>query len=385
MRSLQPFIEQDLGKKIVLLGGPRQVGKTHLALHLTKKLLGHYYNWDDAGDREHILKKGFLHDQFVVLDELHKYERWKGFLKGLYDKYHQNLKMMVTGSARMDVYRRGGDSLFGRHYHFRLHPLSVGEVLNPKQILPPENSWSMETPHKENNEVFQQLLKFGGFPEPFYTATEKEHERWSLQRRELLVRQDIRDLTQIHMLGLVEHLMLLLPNHVGSVLSLHSIKENLQVAYNTVGQWLQTLERLYICFPLKPYSTKMRRSLHKSSKVYLWDWSQIENEGARFENLVASHLLKATHVWRDLGHGDFELFFLRDRDRREVDFCVCKNKKPWLIVETKLAETQVSEPLYYYSQKLSVPAIQVVAKKGISQQNGPIKIISADSFLATLP
>ena len=202
MRSLSPFIERDLMKKMVFLSGPRQVGKTTLAKQLLQRVGGQYYNWDFAEDREEILKKSFIHHKCVVLDELHKYERWKNFLKGTYDKYRDTLQMLVTGSARLDVYRRGGDSLVGRYFLFHLHPFTCGELLRPDRIGRPEELLiAQETLYSYDG--FEQLLTFGGFPEPFFAATKEAHSRWSLQRRELLVLEEIRDLTNISLFTLL--------------------------------------------------------------------------------------------------------------------------------------------------------------------------------------
>ncbi len=383
-RSLTPRIENDLQEKFVFLAGPRQVGKTYLAQQILEKLGGRYYNWDLAEDRAKILTKSFIHDRAVVLDELHKYPRWKNFVKGIYDKYHQNLKVLITGSAKLDVYRKGGDSLFGRYFLFHLHPLSVGEVENPSIIEKPATVFE-ESGTTASKETMENLFKWGGFPEPFYKATEERHNRWSLQRNELLIEEDLRDLTNIHLLRLVEHLMLLLPSKIGSVLSINSLKEDLQVSFNTVKAWLEVLERLYIVFTLRPYSHKLHRSVHKERKLYLWDWSQVKDEGARFENFVASHLWKAVHVWRDIGMGNFDLLILRDRDRREVDFCVTKNHEPWLLVEAKLAEIFVSESLVYYANRFKVPAIQIVKTPNVDKMVGVIRVVSAERWLTKLP
>lgn len=385
MRNIEASINKDVGEKFVFLAGPRQVGKTHLAEKMARERGGLYLNWDLAEDRERILKKEFLTEHFVVLDELHKYERWKSFLKGIYDKYHSTLKILVTGSARLDVYRRGGDSLFGRHYLHHLHPFSIGELLNERQIPKPDSNFKNTNRNPKAQAIFEQLLQYGGFPEPYFKADVLEHKRWSLQRRELLVRQDIRDLTNIQMLSLVEHLLLLLPERVGSVLSINSLKEDLQVAYNTVGQWLKTLEHLYIVYQIKPYTQKINRSLHKPSKLYLWDWSQIPAAGPRFENLVASHLLKATQYWQDLGYGEYELFYLRNSDGREVDFCVTQNRKPWFLVECKCGDESLSEPLQFFSKILAVPAFQIMAKDGINITKNGVQMISASQFLTLFP
>ncbi|MDZ4224373.1 MAG: DUF4143 domain-containing protein [bacterium] len=260
----------------------------------------------------------------------------------------------------------------------------MGEVHTPQQISKPDLVLNAEG-FSENRELFENLVRWGGFPEPFYAANEETHNRWSLQRRELLVREDVRDLTNIQLLSLIEHLLILLPQRVGSVLSINSLKEDLQVAYNTVRGWLETLEKLFIVFTLKPFEKKLNRSVHKERKLYFWDWSQVKDEGARFENFVASHLWKAVQMWRDLGMGDFELWFLRDRSRRETDFCITKEGKPWLLVEAKLSETQVSESLHYFSNRLVVPAVQLVSTKGVEKRMGPIPVISADRWLLQLP
>lgn len=384
MRSLEPYLQKDLQEKFVFLSGPRQVGKTYLSEQLITRLQGSYYNWDFSEDRQEILHKNFLNKKFIVLDEVHKYDRWKSFIKGIYDKYHKSLKILVTGSARLDVYRKGGDSLLGRYYLYHLHPFSLGELLSPQRIPKPEKALE-NISLKSQSSTFEQLYQFGGFPEPFFKASEEAHLRWSNQRRELLIQQDLRDLTNVSLLSLVEHLYLLLPSRVGSVLSVNSLKEDLKVAYNTVISWLDIFERLFLTYTLKPYTKKNSRSVFKEKKIYLWDWSQIKEEGARFENFVASHLWKAVQTWRDLGFGNFELSFIRDRDRREVDFCILKDSLPWLLVEAKLSETQISESLHYYCEKFQVPGIQLVLKAGLRKQEGRINLLSAESWLAALP
>lgn len=356
-----------------------------MAQAIIKSCGGKYYNWDLAEDRSAILSSNFIHDKIVTLDELHKYDRWKGFIKGIYDKYHEELKVLITGSARMDVYQKGGDSLLGRYFLFHLHPLTVGELLSPEKIPRPDALRSGEITITSSGDLSDLLMKFGGFPEPFYTGSEEAHHRWSLQRQELLVREDIRDLTNINLLTLIEHLMMLLPARVGSVLSVNALKEDLRVAYNTVQAWLNTFEKLFLIFTLRPYDKKIHRTVHKERKIYLWDWSQIKNEGALFENFVASHLWKAVTFWRDLGFGDFGLHFLRDRDRREVDFCITLDNNPWLLVEAKLSDSNISENLDYFSERLGVPAVQVLKTSGIDKKRGNIRTVSADRWLSLLP
>jgi len=384
MRNIVKSIESDLKNKFVFIAGPRQVGKTYLSKEISSRLGGKYYSWDLSVVGGTLLEKGFLNDRLVVLDELHKYDHWKNFIKGIYDKYHESLKVIVTGSARLDIYRRGGDSLMGRYYLHHLHPLTMGELARPTEVPRPEEILDF-SPLTADRNSFENLLRFSGFPEPFFSSSEEIHNKWSIQRRELLVREEIRDLTNISMLGLVEHLMLLLPSRVGSPLSINSLREDLQISYNTVKNWLEAFQKLYISFHLKSYTGSLGRSIQKEQKLYLWDWSQISDPGARFENLVAGHLWKAVHLWRDNGYGDYELWFLRDRDRREVDFCITKDNKPFLLVEAKLSDTIPAEPLDYFSNRLKTRAVQIVATQGVEKKAGSIPVLSADKWLGRLP
>ncbi len=379
-RNLEALIAQDMGEKFVFLSGPRQVGKTELAQQILRASTGKYYNWDLAEDRETILTKGFIHDRTAILDEVHKYSRWKTLIKGVYDKYHKELKLLITGSARLDLFQRSGDSLFGRYYLYHLHPFSLGE-LNGVEVSKPVRSCEPD----DSKKGYPELFKFGGFPEPFLKNSVRTHQRWSIARRERLLEEDIRQLTEIKLVSLLEHLMILLPNKIGSPLSINALREDLEVGFNTVKNWLTSFERLFIVFQLSPFSEKIVRSIKKEKKLYLWDWSQVKDPAARFENLVASHLFKAVTYWRDQGFGDFALHYLRDRDRREVDFCITKNQKPWLLVETKMAETQLSETLILFSKRLGVPGLQLLHKSGIYKKKGSISILSADRWLGRLP
>lgn len=384
MRNLLPLILKDLEKKFVLLAGPRQVGKTTLSENILKTQKGIYLNWDIAQDRQKILRKDFSKESFVVFDELHKYQRWKNFLKGLYDKSHKTLKVLVTGSARLDIYQKGGDSLLGRYFLHHLHPFSLGELCSKAPIAKPDFEKKYEV-KPEYQQQYLELFRWGGFPEPLFAGSEETHNRWSTQRTELLVREDIRDLTQIQNLTLVEHLIYLLPERVGSILSINSLKEDLQVAYNTVKSWIATFENLYILFQLSPFTQKIHRSIQKEKKIYLWDWSQIKDEGDRFENMIASHLWKAVQIWKDLGFGNYEIFFLRDRYQKEVDFCITKDHQPILLLEAKLADTKPTEALQYYSKRFNIPGIQIIHKENIYEERGAITVTSAAPWLLQLP
>lgn len=380
-RNLELSLIEDLYKKFVFLAGPRQVGKTTLAKSIMKKLKGIHLLYEDEQDRSKILQKEYIHESWVCLDEFHKFERWKNHIKGVYDKYHGTLHLLLTGSARLDIFQKSGDSLLGRYYLYHLHPLSCGELHSnsvPKLL---EDIHSVTSPEKG----LPELLKFGGFPEPFRLQSEKEHLRWSNMRRNLIVREELRELTHIQLIGLVEQLALLLPSKIGSLFSYSSLAEDLQVGVPTIQNWMQAFEKLYLLFKISPYSKKITRAIQKQPKYYFYDWSQIGDESARFENLIASHLWKAVQIWTDLGEANLSLHFLRDRDRQEVDFLVLKNEKPWFLVEAKLSETSPSETLVHFSHSLDVPGVQIILKEGIYKKQHNVSVISANRWLPLFP
>ena len=339
-RYLVEDVKQVLDRKMVFIGGPRQVGKTTLALQLIKPSSvknPQYLNWDDPSDQKKILNSQIpLQSRIVILDEIHKYKKWRNLLKGLYDKNHEDNAFVVTGSARLDHFRKGGDSLLGRYRYFRLHPLSAGEL-------------------NANNADLQSLLKFGGFPEPYFLQSEKEHKLWINERSYRLVRDDIKDLTSIKETSLVSLLIELLPSKVGSLLSLKSLAEDIQVSQPSVDRWLVELENLYYCYRILPFGSPKIRAIKKTPKLYIWDWSEISDAGPRFENLVGSQLLKTCHFLEDTEGDKYELRYLRDTDGHEVDFVVLKNKKPLYAVECKTGEGALSRSIPYFRERLDIP------------------------------
>ncbi len=380
-RNIEDVIVLDLKKKFVFLSGPRQVGKTTLAKKIIKKVGGAYFLYDDDEDRRTILEKAYVSNKWVCLDEFHKFPRWKGHIKGVFDKYHESLHLLLTGSARLDVFQKSGDSLFGRYYLHHLHPVTCGELSS--SALP--NFLKDCHEFREGVQYIPELLKFGGFPEPFRSQSEKEHRRWSNARRHLLIREELREITHIQLLGLVEQLLLLLPPRIGSQFSYHSLAEDIRVSVPTIQQWLNVFERLFIVFKVTPYSKKIIRSIQKQPKFYFYDWSQIMDEGSRFENFIASHLWKAVQTWTNLGEANLGLHYVRDRDSREVDFLVTREAEPWFLVEAKLSETQISENLRYFSRRLGVPGVQVILKENVHKREGNISVISANRWLSNFP
>jgi uncharacterized protein len=339
-RYLQEPIEGDLPEKMIFLTGPRQVGKTTLALQVVgagDTRHPAYLSWDDPRARPR-LRRGELPagEPRVILDEIHKYARWRNLVKGLWDTRVPGTAFIVTGSARLDVYRRGGDSLHGRYHAYRLHPLSLPEVGGGRDAL-------------------DQLLRVGGFPEPFLRGSERHWRRWQRERLDRIVRDDVRDLERVREISLVELLVDALPPRVGSPLSVKNLREDLEVAHDTVERWLTILENLYVCFRIAPFGAPRIRAVKKSPKLYLWDWSAVEDQGARFENLVASHLLKLCHFVEDTQGHRMELRFLRDTDGREVDFVVLRDRRPLFAVEAKAGERAVSPAVRYFRERTAIP------------------------------
>jgi predicted AAA+ superfamily ATPase len=340
-RYLHDPIDSDLSdEKMVFLSGPRQVGKTTLALQLAgapDQRHPAYLSWDDVRARPRI-RRGEMPpgEARVILGEIHKYARWRGLVKGLYDTREPGQTFLVTGSARLDVYRRGGDSLHGRYHPYRLHPLSLTEI--------------GRHPH-----AVDTLLRFGGFPEPFLRGSERHWRRWQRERLDRIVQDDVRDLERVRELSLIELLVDALPERVGSPLSVKNLREDLEVAHDTVERWLGILENLYVCFRIAPFGAPRIRAVKKERKLYLWDWSAVSDPGARFENLVASHLLKLCHYREDTAGHRMDLRFLRDTDAREVDFVVIQDKKPLFAVEVKTGERSLSPAIRYFKQRTTIP------------------------------
>lgn len=338
LRYLNECVAADLTKKMVFLGGPRQVGKTTFAQGFIPNYSdGHpaYLNWDALEDQRRIRAGQWPHSApLIVLDEIHKFARWRQLMKGYYDKLKHVHRFLITGSARLDYYRKSGDSLLGRYYYYRLHPFSLPE-LQFKDL--------------------DGLLRFGGFPEPYLSQNETELRRWHKQRVERILYMDIRDLEQVKEISLLQLLAEMLPERVGAPLSRKNLAQDLAVDFKTVERWLSILEHVYYCFRIPPYGPPRVRAVKKEQKVYLWDWSEIEEEGFRWENLVASHLLKYCHYREDVEGRKMELRFLRDTDGREIDFVVLEGKKPLFAVECKSGERAVSPHLRYFHQRTTIP------------------------------
>ena len=366
-RYLEAQIKSDLRRKMVFVAGPRQVGKTTLALRIPRAKNG-YLNWDVPEHRQRILMRELPDGPLWVFDEIQKYRSWRNYLKGLYDVRRRGQQILVTGSARLDFYRFGGDSLQGRYHMLRMHPLTVAE-------LGVSSFQDLET-----------LLNLSGFPEPFFSGSETEARRWSLQHRTLLIREDVTSLERIVDLGNLELLMLRLPELVGSPLSLNALREDLQISHKTVATWIQALERLYSLFRLSPFGAPKLRAVKKEQKHYHFDWSLVPEPSKRFENLVACHLLKWIHFQQDTKGRELELRYFRDIDRREVDFVVTENRKPLVFVECKWKDEPVHPALSYLKKRFPHTEAFQISGKGQKDFVTPegIRVRPAIQFLKSL-
>lgn len=367
-----PSVRADLEEKIVLLSGPRQVGKTTLALNILGGDESHpaYFNWDYEEDRGKLLRLELPADQpLLVLDEIHKYRRWRNWLKGLYDKTRSSRRYLVIGSARLDLYRRGGDALTGRTHLYRLHPFSL------RELDPACSASALDT-----------LLRFGGFPEPLFAQSERRHRRWQRERDAQVLREDLRDLERVEEIALLGRLAQRLPDLIGSPLSVNALREDLQVAHRTVQNWLMILERLFVLFRISPFGPPRIRAVKKEQKAYLWDWSAIPDPGPRFENLVASQLLKYCDFQEQTEGHRMELRYLRDTDRREVDFVVLREGKPLFATECRLKDSSTENSLLYFARRTSIPKFYLVhtGKKDYVDPVHPIRICPFQVFAKEL-
>lgn len=342
-RYIQPYVAEDLHDKMVFIGGPRQVGKTTCALSLLGPSIDEtspaYLNWDVLKDREDILEARIpAEEPLIILDEIHKYSQWRNLIKGLYDKNKSSTSFIVTGSARLDYYRKGGDSLVGRYHYYRLHPFTL-----------------MECSANPTKDMALQMLKFGGFPEPLFKANERFHRRWLREYSARIIHDDLRDLENVREISALELLLHHLPDCVGSPLSINKLSKLLQVSHESIQRWICIFERLYLCYRISPYGTKRIRAVKKEQKLYFWDWSRVSEPGIRFENMIASHLLKYCHFKEDTQGYNMELRFIRDTDKREVDFVVLCDDKPEFAVECKTGERKASAACRYFKERTNIP------------------------------
>ena len=387
-RYLQPDVLADLGTKMVFVDGPRQVGKTTLARLCLDATPGIYLNWDNSRDRREIRAAQWpATPALVVLDEVHKWRQWKRWLKGEYDAHGARVRFLVTGSARLDTYRRGGDSLQGRYHHYRLHPFSVAELSSPDagRGLVAGRELEIGAGPEPAADHLRALFEYGGFPEPLLAQSARTLRRWQRGRLERFFREDVRDLDTVRDLSVIEQFADALPGRVGSPLSLNALREDLEVSHRAVTHWIDVLERLYHVALVRPFASRRVASLKRMPKAYLWDWSLVPDRAARFENLMALHLLKFCHALQDREGYGVDLWYLRDRAGHEVDFLVTLDGRPWFAAEAKLSEGPVDPSLRYFRDRLRIPwTYQVAFEGGRDTLDGGVRCVAASRFLSAL-
>ena len=395
--------EEHLQGRMSFIAGPRQVGKTtavqqFLARQGQDRL---YYNWDVQTVKRRYAQNPlfFLEDlppenlkSWVALDEIHKYPRWKNILKGYYDEWHKKIDFIITGSARLDHFRKSGDSLVGRYFIFRMLPLRIHEIVggsSSKQLEwePGQELETIPAVRSEADDAVQSLLRLTGYPEPFITGKASFCNRWRDNHVSLILQEDLRDLTKITQVRKLETLLYLLPKRVGSPLSLNALRQPLESAHGSIRLWLEALKLVYLVFSIRPWTARLSRSILKEEKYYFWDWGLLEEPGARFENFVAVQLQRAVTAWNEQGKGPFKVYYLRTKDGEEVDFAVGDPKKLFLLVEVKEKETTLAKTLPLFQEKLGAGlAVQVVNQKGLCLQKGKgLYVLGADRFLGLLP
>lgn len=372
-RYLEEYIQKDLKRKIVLLTGPRQAGKTTLA-----KMLSHnfdYFNYDYAEHRMSLMDKSWDRSKdLVIFDELHKLKNWKSWLKGIYDTESIPPSIVVTGSAKLDVCKKAGDSLAGRFFEFRLHPLDLKEI---KSATGPDKL----------EEKLDRLLKIGGFPEPFLESDESYYNRWKRSHLDIILKQDLIDLENVQQITSIETLIQLLKRKIGSPISYSSLAEDLQCSDKTVKRWLTILETLYVVFKVPPFHRNISRSILKAPKYYFYDTGQAPDEpGMKLENLVACALLKEMHFREDCLGEKWDVYYLRNKDGREIDFFLTKEDKPSLMIEVKWSDAERSSSFSLFEKYLTgAKKIQIVKelKREKTYPDG-VEIRTAQNWLSEM-
>lgn len=377
------FDAEMTAEKMIFLTGPRQVGKTTFAKMWLESVKSKdtYFNWDDPLVMLEYRKNPFYFRNIIdekieskpvplVFDEIHKHTAWRNILKGLYDTNREKMRLLVTGSARLGFVRKSGDSLVGRYFSYQMFPLGLPEAVGDfSHVLRDDRAFAdgevlisraREADTKAAAEGIKQLLKFGGFPEPFLKGSERFHRRWRKDYKTVLTKEEVRDFSRIQDIKGLETMVEILPTKVGSNLSIPSLVDVLNVSHKTITNWIETLKGVYLVFTIPPWHRNIKRSIVKEKKLYFFEWTLVSDTGLRFENFLAVSLLKMAVRFTEIGLGNFEVYYIRDKEKREVDFALVKDNKPVALFEAKEGDSTISKPGKFYSNKLNIPLFQIV-------------------------
>ncbi|OIO79207.1 MAG: hypothetical protein COW11_06595 [Candidatus Omnitrophica bacterium CG12_big_fil_rev_8_21_14_0_65_43_15] len=391
-------------KAMVFISGARQAGKTVFAREIIAGEFKNnvYFNWDIIRDKKKLIEDPAFFQKvnrrdnsapLVIFDEIHKYKNWKNYLKGVYDEFSKEYQFLVSGSGRLDIYQKGGDSLAGRYLQMHLFPFTIAELSAKRRafadfIKNPIEGFDLN-PAKATSGLWDALFELGGFPEPFIKGKKTFWNKWSQAYAKQILQEDIRSVIDLKNVDTVEILFSLVPSKTGSPLSINNIAQDLRVAFETVKNWLTIFERFYLVFRISPWTNKVSRAITKEKKAYLFNYPLIQEEGARFENMVALELLRAVYNWNERGYGRFSLHYIRNKEKTEVDFVITDNNRPFLLAETKLSDEEPAKSLLNFQSVFNIPAVQFVNKEGIFKyiRNGSNKalIVTAHRWLSCLP
>ena len=388
-------------KNMIFLAGPRQSGKTTLAKDILKDYPNNlYFNWDIISDKRKLIEDPYFFEDInrkddsvplVIFDEIHKYSNWKNYLKGAYDGFYKDFVFLVSGSGRLDLYQKGGDSLAGRYLMFNLFPFTLSELSEKKrgltEFLDDPLSYFKKNKSETSHRIWRDLFELSGFPEPYTKGTKAFWRKWSQNYSKQIIYEDIRDMSGIRRVDDVALLFSLLPSKVGSPLSINNLAGDLGLTFDTVKNWLQLFDASFLTFRISPWSKKVTRAITKEKKIYLFNYPLIEDEGARFENMVALELKKWVNNWNSLGGGVFDLRYIRNKEKEEVDFLITNNQKPFLLIETKNGDATPAKSLIDFAQEINVPAVQLVNRDDIYKlkRSDNTLVVTAYDWLSSLP
>jgi hypothetical protein len=373
-RYLDDLVATDLQRKMVLVTGPRQVGKTTLCRHLMERFPpAQYLNWDVVPDRAILQRQSWNpRSSLLAMDEIHKMPDWKNWLKGVVDGRPPTQALLVTGSARMETWRQSGDSLAGRYLPYRLHPISVREWCEQQGGAPAA--------------ALERLMVRGGFPEPCLADNPDDAERWRRQYFTDLVREDVVEFSRLHEVKAMRLFVELLRERVGSPLSLASIARDLAISPTTLKRYLDILQALYIVFTVQPWHHNIARAILQTPKVYFFDTGLVGgDEGIRFENAVATMLLKHSHFRQDARGKSAGLHYIRTKDGAEVDFALSEDNRLTHLIECKLADASLHRALAGFAARFpEAEAVQLVRDLRQEEYRASVAITDAAEWLARL-